>query len=239
MTSRSCRWTSARCEDRGNSISGYLRLIHPVPVLFVMVGTALFGLLAADGSPEPPRFILMLVAMFGGQVAIGAHNEWRDRQHDAIHQPEKPIPSGLVEPGTVRPIIGAGLLVGAVAGALLGVWPLVLLLIGTASGFVYNLWLKRTPLSGLPYLVGLPLLPIWTTLVMDRFEADLLWLYPLGGAYVLAIHLAQSLPDIEGDRRSGTIGLAVALGARRASAAIWLIATSTVLIMPPRRAVPG
>jgi 4-hydroxybenzoate polyprenyltransferase len=211
---------------------GYLQLIHPAPVFFVLLGTALFGLLAAGGRPDPARYALMLIAMLGGQIAIGAHNEWRDRKHDARHQPEKPIPAGLVDAGVVRPIIVVGLLVGIVAAAALGFWSLVLYTLGTGSGFAYNVWFKRTPLSGVPYLVGLPLLPIWATLVMDGFEPRLLWLYPLGGAFVVAVHLAQSLADIAGDRAAGTRGLAVVLGRRRTLEVIWTLAFGTALVMP-------
>jgi 4-hydroxybenzoate polyprenyltransferase len=38
---------------------------------------------------------------------------------------------------------------------------------------------------------------------------------------VIAIHLAQSLPDLAGDRRRGERGLAVALGPRRGWAIVW------------------
>jgi 4-hydroxybenzoate polyprenyltransferase len=210
----------------------YLRLIHPVPVLFVMIGTALFGLLAAGGRPEAGRYLLMLAAMLGGQVAIGALNERCDAQHDARHQPWKPIPAGLVSPRSVPPIIAAGLIAAILAGAALGGWPLALLLLGTGSGIVYDVWLKRTPLSWLPYLVSLPLLPIWAWLVMDGFEPRLLWLYPFGGLYVLAVHLAQTLPDIAGDDASDARGLAVVLGERLGRIIIWAVAFGTALAMP-------
>lgn len=220
----------------GPSISavtlGYLRLIHPAPVLFVMIGTALFGLLAAGGWPDLNRYFLMLGAMLCGQAAIGAHNEWRDREYDVLHQPGKPIPAGLVDLRYVRLVIAGGLVLSVGAGAALGAWPLALLMAGTASGFVYNLWLKRTPFSGIPYLIALPLLPIWAWLVMDGFEPRLLWLYPLGGGYVLAIHLAQSFSDVEGDRASGARGLAVVLGIERTRRVIWGIAIGTALLLP-------
>src|SRR5690606_5244569 len=123
-------------------------------------------------------------------------------------QPEKPLPAELVAPQAVPVIVAGGLLVALLAGWRLGAWPLALLTLGTGCGFAYNLWFKRTPLSGIPYLIALPLLPIWAWLVMDGFEPRLLWLYPLGGSYVLAVHLAQSLSDVEGDRASGARGLA-------------------------------
>lgn len=216
----------------GTIARGYLRLIHPVPVFFVMLGTALFGLLAAGGHPDAWRYLLMLLAMLGGQAAIGAHNEWRDRSVDALHQPDKPIPAGMVRPELVWTIIVGGLFIGVVAAGALGALEFALYLVGTGAGLTYNLWFKRTPLSGLPYLIGLPLLPIWTTLVMDAFEPRLLLLYPLGGAFVVAIHLAQALVDIEGDRASGTRGLAVILGRRRTLGVIWMIAFGTALLLP-------
>jgi 4-hydroxybenzoate polyprenyltransferase len=89
--------------------------------------------------------------------------------------------------------------------------------------------LKRTPVSWLPYLIALPLVPIWAWLVMDAFQPRLLWLYPLGALMIVAIHLAQVLPDIDGDRRRGERGLGVFLGERLAGVVLWCAAFASPL----------
>ena len=213
--------------DMIRHIWAYIRLTHPWAVAVVMTATALFGLLATGGDPPPGRFLLLLAGMLGGQIAIGASNEWMDRHADALDKPERPIPSGLVSPsGTLR-FAGAGLAAMAAAGIAVGLWGFLLLAAGTGAGLLYNVWLKRTPLSWLPYLVALPLLPTWVWLVMDAFQPDLLWLYPLGAAFVLAIHLSQTLPDISADGLRGEQGIGVVIGQSRAGMLVWSAALAS------------
>jgi 4-hydroxybenzoate polyprenyltransferase len=111
-----------------------------------------------------------------------------------------------------------------VAGLALGLWGFLLLVVMISAGLVYNIKLKRTPLSWLPYFVALPLVPTWAWVVMDEFQSELLWLYPIGALFVLAIHVSQTLPDIGADRSRGEHGISVILGRRWAEVAIWLAA---------------
>jgi 4-hydroxybenzoate polyprenyltransferase len=200
---------------------GLVQLIHPWPVLMVMLTTAGVALLASRGNFQADRFGLVLLGMLGGQVAIGALNEWRDRETDARVQPKKPIPAGLVSPRLALALVVVGVVTMAASGALLGQTSLLVLALGTGWGLAYDLWFKRTPLSWLPYLAALPLLPTWVWLSLDGFEPMLLWLYPLGAVLTLALHLAQSLPDIQGDQAAGGRGSAVVLGRRHSLAVVW------------------
>lgn len=216
-------------QSMSNTFGAYVRLTHPWAVMVVMAATAVFGVLASHGEPPVARFMLLLAGMLGGQVAIGASNEWRDREADALDKPQRPIPSGAVSPHGALITMVAGLVMMLAAGAGLGFWGLSLLVIGTGAGLVYNLWLKRTPWSWLPYLVALPLLPTWVWLVMDEFQLALLWLYPLGAAFVVAIHLAQTLGDINADTDRGEHGIAVVLGRHWAETVLWLAAFGSTL----------
>jgi 4-hydroxybenzoate polyprenyltransferase len=212
-------------------IRAYLVLPHLWAVIIVVAATGAFGLLAADGRPPAGRFTLLLLGMLGGQLAVGALNEWCDREMDAVAKPWKPIPAGDVSPRAALWITAFGLLLMLVAGGLLGGWELLALAIANGCGLVYDLGVKRTPWSGLPYLVALPLVPIWAWLVMDRFQPRLLWLYPIGALLILAIHLAQVIPDIEGDRGLGERGLAVVLGERWTSVLLWVAAFASTAIV--------
>jgi len=210
---------------------GYIRLVHPGPVLLVLAATAVLAVLAVWPELPAGRLALTLAAMLGGQVAIGALNEWRDRAADAAQQPDKPIPAGLVSPAGALRLMLAGLALMTVAGIALGWAAFTVLLIGTGWGLAYDLWFKRTPLSWLPYLGALPLLPYWAWLAMGRSEPTLLWLYPLGALYVLAVHLAQSLKDVAGDTALEERGLAVILGQRRSELVIWSAAIGSTLLV--------
>ncbi len=209
----------------------YLVLPHLWAVLIVVGATGAFGLLASDGAPDAGRFALLLLGMLGGQLAVGALNEWCDRKADAVAKPWKPIPAGLVPASHALAITFGGLALMVLAGGLLGPVELLVLAIANGCGLVYDLGVKRTPFSWLPYLVALPLVPIWAWLVMDGFEPRLLWLYPIGALFIVAIHLAQVLPDIAGDRRQGERGLAVVLGERWTPVALWAAAFGTTALV--------
>jgi hypothetical protein len=58
----------------------------------------------------------------------------------------------------------------------LGLVTTALAVLGTGVGIGYNVFLKRTAWSWLPYLIALPLLPIWVWTALRGWEARLLWL---------------------------------------------------------------
>lgn len=220
-------------------VRAYLLLPHAVPVLTVLGATAGFALLATRGTPAGLELVRLLLAMLGGQVVIGAVNELVDADLDAASKPWKPIPSGLVSRRGARRlgIVGAVMMVGFGAG--FGGAALALALLGTGLGVAYDLWFKRSPLSWLPYVLALPLLPIWVGVALGRFEPGLLLLYPLGAPAVVAVHLAQAVPDTAGDRAAGIRNLASLLGERRALAACWLAALTTVVLAAAAGGIPG
>ena len=47
------------------------------------------------------------------------------------------------------------------------------------------------------------------------------WLLPLGSLIGIALHLANTLPDIDGDAAHGVEGLAHRLGRRRSTCIAW------------------
>jgi len=170
--------------------------------------------------------------MLGGQLTIGALNEVVDVELDAVSKPHKPIPAGYVSVRAALVLACVSLLAMIWFSAGFGLSSLLLCALGTGAGLAYDLWFKRTLLSWLPYLIALPLLPIWvwTALAPGGFDSRLLALYPLGAFAVVGVHLSQALPDTVEDRAAGIRSLSSSLGERRAILACWIAMLWTPLL---------
>lgn len=208
----------------------YLVLPHAVPVLVVLATTAGFAILARDGPPPAGELARLLLAMLGGQLAIGAVNEVVDAELDAVARPAKPIPAGYVSVRAALWLTGVSLAGMIWFAAGFGAASLALCVLGTGAGLAYDLWAKRSFFSWLPYLVALPLLPIWVWVALVGFEARLLLLYPLGAFAVVGVHLSQALPDAGSDRAAGIRSLSSLLGERRAILACWAATLSAPVL---------
>ena len=232
----SARMTAATRPAPAQIIRGYLVLPHAVPVIVVMSATAAFGLIAAGEWPGLGPIARLLGAMFGAQIAIGAFNELVDTDLDAVAKPEKPIPSGLVSPTGAQAVVAIGLTLMAVLSLTFGIESLLLCAMGTVNGIAYSLWFKRTIWSWVPYLIALPLLPVWVWSALDTVDAVLFAIYPIGAPAVIAVQIAQSLPDVTVDQETRVQTLAAVLGTDRARFASWsalILAASVASVLSP------
>lgn len=202
----------------------WLLLPHALAVLVVLATTYAFGVLARGSLALDPTMLRLLGAMLGGQLAIGAVNEIVDTDLDAQTKPWKPIPAGSISRSGAMNLAVISLVGMASLSASFGIASLVLCSIGTGAGLIYDFWLKRTLFSWLPYLIALPLLPIWVWTSLAGFEPRLLILYPLGALAVIGVHLSQALPDIATDRQAGVRGASSMLDERSALLLCWVTA---------------
>ena len=163
-------------------------------------------------------------------MGISAWNDYWDRDLDAANKPWRPLPAGLVSPRAARLtaelLFTAGLLLSAPLGGLV----FGLCALGTGAGFAYSSWFKRTAWSWLPFWVGFPTLALWACSAVGRWETRLLAVYLLGLPLVLAIHLADTLPDLSGDAGQGVRGLAHRLGPLATRAAIGRLLVASLLL---------
>ena len=210
------------------TLRGYLLLPHLAPVLVVELATAAFAVIAWDGLPPPQRLGPLLLAMLGGQLAIGATNELVDLPYDIVGKPWKPLASGAVSIRGAQAMLAVGLIMLIAFGSRFGTLPFALLAAGTGLGIAYDLWFKRTVWSWLPYLLALPLLPIWVFTALRKPEPRLLLLYPLGALATVGVHFAQALPDVAIDRAAGMRTATSRLGQRLTFVVAWLATLSAV-----------
>lgn len=231
---------------RARRVVAYARLPHFVPIVVVLAATAALAIVIGGRDLTAARLTTILLAMLGGQIAVGVANELVDLPTDRRTQPHKPLASGLVSMRGAVAMGAVGLLLMLIAGGALGPTELAVCTLGNGIGIAYSLWFKRTMLAWLPYLVALPLIPIWVAICLDRFQPALLLVGPTGAGAIVGAQLAQALPDIAADRTAGIDSLSTRLGERRAHLVAILAALLTTLVAvaaglamhPERRVVP-
>lgn len=176
---------------------------------------------------------LVGAAVLSGQLSIGWSNDAVDAERDAqVGRTDKPAASGALRRRTVWACAVAALAATTVASLALGAVPgAVHLLFGVAMGWAYNLGVKTTVLSPIPYAVAFGTLPSVAALAVRDAWAPA-WLGLAGGGVGVAAHVANCLPDLHDDIATGVRGLPHRLGAagsRALAAAVLSLAVSVVV----------
>jgi len=176
-----------------------------------------FGVVAARDDPDLGRLALLAGLLAGNQYSAGALNDAVDAPVDAAAGRDKPIPAGAVSRRAAALLAVAAGLASLGFGLALNPATFALAVAGLACAWAYDLRLKGTVASVLPFAVALPLVPLFGYGAAGRFPAALWWAWPIGALAAVAVHLADSLPDVERDQAAGVRGLATRLGVRRAA----------------------
>jgi 4-hydroxybenzoate polyprenyltransferase len=198
-------------------LAGIVRLVHPFPSILDGVVVFAVALLAGASTLDAGRVGLAMTML---QFGIGTTNDLVDADRDAGQKPGKPIPRGVIGRDLARAVaigaFGAGLGLAALSGPMLAGLAAVVIAIGLA----YDLRLKGTPWSWLPFAVGIPILPVFGWLAAsDALPPPFLVLVPAAIAAGAALAIANALADLERDRAAGVASIATDLGASRA----WLL----------------
>ena len=146
------------------------------------------------------------------------------------------------------PVVGNAGMKGVVAVAAVGLsatlgWrsALVNLVLVVGSGVAYNLGLKATVVSWLPYVVAFGSLPALVSLAASPPGPPKVWIVAGSAALGAAAHFLNTLPDLADDEATGIRGLPHRIGARRsqAVAAVLLLAASLVAVLGPQGPPPA
>ena len=183
---------------------------------------------------------LLGLAMFMLQASIGTLNDLVDLERDRGRKTGKPLPRGLVSIGAARSIFAGSLALGLLLSVLAGFAVAGVALLGLAAGYAYDLRLKTSPWSWLPFAIGIPLLPVYAWLgATGRIPGAFLVLVPLAVLGGAALALANELADDERDRGAGVETAVGALGAVRAWRLGALLQVVVVLIAGGSLVVSG
>lgn len=196
---------------------GLCRLVHPFPSLLDAAATGVVALIAGADAAVAGRLAL---GMLGLQFAIGAANDLADARLDRLSRPSKPLPSGLVGPRQALAVSVVAAIVGLASAASVGLAPFAVGVVGLADGLVYDLRLKGTVFSWLPFAAGVALLPVYAWLGATGILPVAFWgIIPMALLAGAVLAVANALADVEHDRQAGVTSIATALGRNRAVAA--------------------
>ncbi len=210
---------------------------HPIPSVAVTGVSA--GLAALAGLPLD-RGALVTGAVFAGQLSIGWSNDYLDADRDrAVRRSDKPLATGAMRPRAVGIAAVVALALTVALSAALG-WPGgAAALVTVVAAWAYNLGLKATALSWLPYAIAFGLAPAVVTLSDSTPRWPHAWLLTACALLGVAAHLANVLADLGDDVATGIRGFPHRIGARATAltaAALLLTASATILVGPASQA---
>lgn len=215
-----------------------LRILHPFPSVLVTAITVAIALLLG-GADHRGTIASLAVGMLAYQFSIGVLNDIVDAEDDRAARISKPLSAGLIALPAARLLFAICLAIGLGVTLLLGPIAWLVGIAGASMGLVYDLRLKRTDWSWLPYSLAFPLVPIWAAVALDRWEAVLWATLPLGAVLGFAIHLANQASDLD----SATGGFVERLGERRAErlavALFFAVALAVTALRWPASALAG
>jgi 4-hydroxybenzoate polyprenyltransferase len=217
------------------TLKGLALACHPGPTVAV---TAFVTAVAWSAGRSPAGCLLVAATILTGHLSIGWSNDALDATRDTIvNRPDKPVVRGLVS----RRVLAVG------AGVMLVVTIPVSLANGYAAGLVhllfvacawaYNLGLKSTAVSWLPYAVAFGALPSFVTLGTAQVWAPW-WATAAGALLGVGAHLANVVPDLADDLATGVRGWPQRLGPyARLLAPLPLAGATALLVIAPAEAI--
>ena len=205
-----------------SQIVGAVKAAHAGPTLLVVTASFLVAL---------SQFSLVdafeiAVAILAGQLIVGWSNDLIDFPRDkAAGRGKKPLVTGAISVQILKRALVIAVVVTVLLSFLspLGLQGTLLHMLGVLSALMYNVKLKSTVLSPLPYVISFGSLP-WV-IFLAAGNTPPLWLYLGFILFTTAFHFLNVLKDLQWDLDQGVLGLPQRLG-RSKSIAVAIVLVS-------------
>jgi 4-hydroxybenzoate polyprenyltransferase len=209
-------------------IMGLLKASHFGPTLLVVTIACILSLTQFSISDS----IFIAFAILLGQFVVGWSNDLIDFPLDkAAFRVKKPLVAGTITEAVLRISIGIALLGALIISLLspLGVGGSAIHFIGLLSATAYNLKLKSTLLSVLPYIVSFGALP-WA-IYLSAGSKPPTWIVLGFILFASAFHFLNVLKDMDVDVGQAVMGLPQVLGRKKSIAVALFLAGLGVLVI--------
>jgi geranylgeranylglycerol-phosphate geranylgeranyltransferase len=215
---------------------GYLRLMRPVNCLMmgfaVIVGATLASpdVLSAFWKYLAFGFITGFT-LTGASMAI---NDYYDREIDAINEPNRPIPSGLIKPEEVLTLAVALTAIGFAVAYLTNFFCFVTAIFAWLIFVTYTTVGKRSGLPGnflVSICVSIPLV-YGSYVIAGAIKLNVLIFASMAFLSDTGREITKGIVDVQGDRKQNVRTLAVRYGEKTAAIAAAFFYLSAVLLSP-------
>ena len=230
-----------------NRLYGFVRLMRPINC--TMMGFAVFvGAILASIVPTQPtlpqlsnlnwlNILFGFITGFTFCAAAMVINDYYDRKIDAINEPHRPIPSGIVKPKEALTFMAVLIVVGFVFSLLAAPFGLLCFIVAAASLAVTATYLtvgKRTGLPGnflvsicvaIPFIYG-SVTVIGTVGLNVVLFASMAFLSNTGR------EITKGIVDVKGDRSENVKTLAVRYGENKAAITAAVFYVAAVILTP-------
>ena len=216
--------------------SGYLRLMRPINCLMMGFAVIVGVVLASSIFLEAP--LLTLIYGFGTGFTLTAAsmaiNDYYDREIDAINEPNRPIPSGLIKPEEALAFAFIFTLIGFVAAYLTNFLCFIAAIASWTVSVAYVTAGKQTGLLGnflvstcvaMPFIYG-------SLAVANTIELNVLIFASMAFLSNTGREITKGIVDVQGDRAKSIQTLAVRYGEKTAAVAASFFYLSAVLLSP-------
>ena len=191
------------------TLRGFLEATHFGPTVLVVTISFLLSHFQYSVSDS----LRIAVAILAGQCVVGWTNDVVDHPLDsAAGRSKKPLVSGKITVAQLKPAIFTALFLALLLSLIspLGVKGTLVHALGLLSATMYNVKLKKTLLSVLPYIISFGSLP-WA-IYLSAGKHPPLWLV-LGFIFIAsAFHFLNVLKDLDTDIAQGVLGLPQRVG---------------------------
>jgi geranylgeranylglycerol-phosphate geranylgeranyltransferase len=219
-----------------SKLGGFMRLIRPVNC--IMMGFAvLVGAVLAAPQLSSINLLYILFGFLTGFTFCAAAmviNDYYDRKIDAINEPQRPIPSGIVKPNDALVFVGALSAVGFVFAGLVSALCFVVAAASLAITATYLTVGKRSGLPGnflvsacaaIPFIYG-SITSIGTVGLNVVLFASMAFLSNTGR------EITKGIVDVKGDSAEGVKTLAVRFGEKNAAGTAAVFYILAVVLTP-------
>jgi geranylgeranylglycerol-phosphate geranylgeranyltransferase len=218
------------------NINGFIRLMRPVNC--VMMGFAVIvGAVLANPQFSSVNWLNVFYGFITGFMLTAASmsiNDYYDRSIDAINEPSRPIPSGLV--GAREALVFVFVL--SVLGFIFAYFASVLCLaVAVISWIIVATYVTVGKRSGLPgnflvsACVAIPFV-YGSITVMNQVQLNVLLFASMAFLSNTGREITKGIVDVKGDKAQGVKTLAVRYGERNAAVVASLFYVSAVSLTP-------